>query len=231
MINTTSGGFGTRGLKGLSSVFGGRRRAGAVRRAGCAVERMEQRTLLSVDVLSYHNDLVSSGQNLNETVLTPQNVNSSQFGKLFSHTVDGQVYAQPLVKTGVDITSGSHQGLHDVVFVATEHDSVYALDAHSGTQLWKDSFIDPNNGVTTVPFAELTPNPDITPEVGITSTPVIDPAANLIYVVAKTKEVRADGRTSSTPSPEGAVARRACRPRPLLRCTGRGAQGGTGAPS
>src|SRR6187551_1828966 len=127
MDNTSNGGFGTRGLKGLSSVFRARRQTGAVRRAACAVERMEQRTLLSIDVLSYHNDLVSSGQNLNETVLTPQNVNSSQFGKLFSHAVDGQVYAQPLVKTGVNITAGSHQGIHDVVFVATEHDSVYAL--------------------------------------------------------------------------------------------------------
>ena len=137
---------------------------------------------------------MSSGQNLSETTLTPSNVNSAEFGKLFSRTVDGQVYAQPLVKTGVSITTGSHQGTHDVIFVATEHDSVYAIDAHTGVPLWHDSFIAPNIGVTSVPFAELTPNPDITPEVGITGTPVIDPAANVLYVVAKTRE-DGDGQT------------------------------------
>jgi hypothetical protein len=124
--------------------------------------------------------------------LTPTSVNEAQFGKLFSLTVDGEVYAQPLYLSGVIIGGVKH----NVVFVATEHDSVYAFDADtSGPRLWEVNFLGPN--VTSVPTKGFVVNPlgntDITPEVGITGTPVIDldaanPANSTLYVVAKTQE-------------------------------------------
>src|SRR4051794_27547766 len=131
------------------------------------------------DVLTYHNDVSRTGANLNETTLTPQNVNASSFGRLFRYTVDGQVYAQPLVVSQVRMGDGQ---LHNVLIVATENDSVYALDANNPTAgprhngvLWQTSFIDPANGITTVPFQDVENN-GVGPTYGITATPVIDRA-------------------------------------------------------
>ncbi len=152
----------------------------------------EARRLLSANVLTYHNDGAQSGVNPDETVLTPSNVNSADFGKVFSVPVDGQIYAQPVYLSGLSIPG---QGTHNVVFVVTEHDSVYAFDSDTGSLIWHDSFINPSAGVTSVPASALTGDFQFIPEVGISSTPVIDPTTNTLYVVALTKEV--SGSTTS----------------------------------
>jgi len=132
----------------------------------------------------YRNDNFRTGQNLAESVLTPSTVNASQFGLQFTDALDGAAYAQPLYVPNVTIAS---QGTHNVVYVATENDSVYAFDAdNAGPALWHTSFINPASGITAVPASDLGCG-DLVPIIGITATPVIDPATGTLYVVSKVK--------------------------------------------
>ena len=168
------------------------------------LESLEPRTLLSAAVVTYHNDIASSGVNSSETLLTPTNLTPGSFGKQFSTPVDGQIYAQPLYVPQSNIAVGLGQGTHNVAFVATEHDTVYAIDADGGNVLWKTSLLDTSNPAVNLlgaaAIAPVTPfdvsTLDLSPEIGITATPVIDRAANLIYVEAKSKQtLNGDGGT------------------------------------
>lgn len=130
-------------------------------------------------VLTYKNSTFHTGSNQNETILTLSNVNSTQFGRLVSYPVDGQVYAQPLYMPGLTINGTTH----NVIFVATENNTLYAFDADQVgfaiPPLWKVHFGAP------VPYTAVACT-DMTPTIGITSTPVIDPATNTLYVVSYT---------------------------------------------
>jgi hypothetical protein len=129
-----------------------------------------------------------SGNNQYEKVLNQNNVNTGQFGLIFTRQVDGQIYAQPLVVPKVAIPG---KGTFDVVYVATEHDSVFAFDAdnpQNTAPLWQRSFIDPAKNITTIPYYYLTGEMDMHPEVGITGTPAIDVVGGTMYVVVRTLE-------------------------------------------
>jgi hypothetical protein len=134
-------------------------------------------------VLTYHNDNLRTGRNSSETLLTLKNVNANTFGKLFEISADGLVDAQPLYVPSVNIPGN---GTHNVLFVATENDTVYGFDADNGSTLWQATML----------AGGETPSDDrgcgqVTPEIGVTSTPVIDPASGphgTIYVVAMSKD-------------------------------------------
>jgi len=137
-------------------------------------------------VLTEHNDVSRSGANTNETVLTPANVNFNTFGKLFTQSVDGYVVGQPLYLSAVTFPDGS---THNVVYVTTQHDSVFAFDADNNqAPLWNTSFINPAAGITTVPISDYGCGGTAFPEIGIVSTPVIDPLTGTLFVLAKTLE-------------------------------------------
>ncbi len=144
-----------------------------------------------VAVLTQHNDNSRTGANLKETILNTTNVNTNQFGLIFTHPVDDQIYAQPLIMTNVNIPG---HGVRNVVYVATVNDSVYAFDADdasAGAPYWQVSFLGPN--VVAVRNTDMTGAcggnyHDFSGAMGIVSTPVIDPVAGTIYVVARTKE-------------------------------------------
>ena len=103
-------------------------------------------------VLTYHNDIGRTGWNPNETILTPKNVNASNFGKVFAYPVDGAIFAEPLYVPNVTIPG---QGTHNVIYVVTENDGVYAFDADglSSSPLWYVSLVNPSLGITAVPCA------------------------------------------------------------------------------
>src|SRR3954469_12551825 len=159
------------------------------------IEALESRLLLSTGVYTYHNNNQSTGVNSTETQITTGNLTVSQFAKRFSTTVDGQVYAQPLYVPNLNITAGAQPGIHNTVFVATEHDSLYAIDANSGIKLYQISFLTSGlagaTSITPAPAGTGTDitSTDLTPEIGITGTPVIDPSTNSLYVTAKTKQI------------------------------------------
>jgi hypothetical protein len=134
------------------------------------------------DVLTYHNDVARTGQNLNETSLTPSTVNAAGFAKLGLVTGDGKVDAQPLYLSGLSIPGS---GVYNVVYMATEHDSVYAIDASTGTTLWSRTLL--GQGETT---SDARGCSQVTPEIGITSTPVIDRSRGpngALYVIGMSK--------------------------------------------
>jgi hypothetical protein len=153
-----------------------------MRKSVLAVSFLMIPALAQVNVLTWHNDPQRTGQNLKETILTPANVKSSAFGNLFTIPTDGKVDAQPLYVSALKV----HGVSHNVVFIATENDSLYAADADSGAILWRKSML----------LAGETASDDhgcnqVTPTIGITSTPVIDLARGphgTMYLVALSKD-------------------------------------------
>jgi hypothetical protein len=138
-------------------------------------------TSAGTDVTTYHNDTGRTGQNTTETILTQANVNSTMFGLLRKLAVDGRVDAEPLYLSQLSVGGVTH----NVVFIMTEHDSAYAFDADTGAQLWKVSLA--GSGETSSDDRGCS---QVTPEIGITSTPVIDRAAGahgILYAVAMSK--------------------------------------------
>ncbi|HKD54177.1 MAG TPA: PQQ-binding-like beta-propeller repeat protein [Steroidobacteraceae bacterium] len=136
---------------------------------------------VQTDVVTYKNDVARTGQNLSESTLTPANVSSTTFGKLRMLAVDGKVDAQPLVLSGLTVQGAAH----NVVFVATENDSVYAFDADTGTQLWHVSVLGAGETVSDPHGCT-----QVSPTIGITATPVIDRSAGahgIIFVAAMSK--------------------------------------------
>jgi PQQ enzyme repeat len=142
-----------------------------------------------VNVTTYKYDSARTGQNTHEKILTPSNVGSDKFRRRFKVSVDGYVYAQPLYVANVDNISG---GRHNVLYVATEHYSIYALDADDGSVLWQKrllDFLDPATHPKTISsHDDLNDCQDLVPEVGITGTPAIDLSTSTLYFVAKSKE-------------------------------------------
>ncbi|MGD0930423.1 MAG: hypothetical protein ABR902_07220 [Candidatus Korobacteraceae bacterium] len=139
-----------------------------------------------VTVPIYQYDNSHSGTNTNETILTPSNVTVSQFGRKMVFPVQGYVYAQPLYVPNLTIGGTSH----NVVFVATEHDQMYAFDVNSGQTLWHTNFLATlglQQIISTVSSSDVNCG-DLVPEIGITGTPVIDTATNTLYVSVETKQ-------------------------------------------
>ena len=207
MVDGNNGGNSTSGTVSTTGLFTPGTQAGqhTVTAASVANASVNASATIAVTdlsgVLTQHNDAARTGQNLKEYALSPSTVSQSKFGRLYSCPVDGYVYAQPLYVANLTVASTTR----NVIFLATEHDSVYAFDADSPscTQLWKTSFL--ASGVTTMSWQDTSagtssgPTDDVYPEIGITSTPAIDTATNTIYVEAKTKETVGTGCTVPSP--------------------------------
>ena len=134
-----------------------------------------------VDVLTQHNDNARTGANLHETILTPENVSKAHFGMLFKRVLDDQLYTQPLIATGVEVSGGTR----DIVYVTTVNNSVYAFDANdseASSTIWHVNFGTPAN-VHSTDFECF----DINGQMGIVGTPVIDKARGVLFVVALTR--------------------------------------------
>ncbi len=150
-----------------------------------------------VNITTWQVDQSHSGNNSQETILTPANVGSSgSFGLLFTQPTDGQTYGQVLYASNVNVNGTNH----NLVFVGTEHDSMYAFDADNNTgananPIWHYPMLP--DGTIPVPQADVGSG-DISVELGLTTTPVIDPATSTIYVVSKVKTMTA--RTDNTGS-------------------------------
>ena len=142
---------------------------------------------LATDVLTYHNDNARTGWNPNEVILTPANVNANTFGLLFNLIVDGKVDAQPLYVSNTPVFSGEiFRGNHNLIIVATEHDSLYAFDADTGVLYWQSVLLGSGETTSEPRFG----CDQVTSEIGITATPVTDRnkgAHGTIYVVAMSK--------------------------------------------
>jgi hypothetical protein len=197
--NATTGSVSTTGLF-TPGTQPGRHTVTAVSNANASVSGSSMVAVTDLaGVYTWHNDTARTGQNLKEYGLTPATVAPATFGKLFSCPVDGFIYAQPLWVA--NLTFGSTT--RNVVYVATEGDSLYAFDADSPScaVLWRVTFV--GGSVTTVTPTDIGGTTDINPVIGITSTPVIDPATNTLYIVPKTKETAGtvNGQTCTSSAP------------------------------
>ena len=150
------------------------------------------RVFAQTSVTTQHNDAGRTGANLNETALTTTNVNVSQFGKLFERAVDDEIYAQPLYVDGVNIPG---VGIRNVVFVATNNDSVYAFDADdpaASAPIWRTNYTNPAAGIVPVSRTDVGQAcgtyVDFAGNIGIGGTPAIDSASQTMYFVTRTKE-------------------------------------------
>src|ERR1700730_15356218 len=154
--------------------------AEAAKTAVAAAAKTAVAAATNTAVTTFKNNVQRDGQFTNETILNQSNVNVSQFGKRVQYSVDGQVYAEPLFLPNLSIGGSTH----NVVFVATENDSVYAFDADAtsaGAPLWKTSLLP--GGATAVPNGAVSCG-DLVPVIGITGPPVIDPGTGTLFVVS-----------------------------------------------
>jgi hypothetical protein len=151
-----------------------------------------------VNIINHHGDAANDGQNLTETVLTASNVNPTDFGLQYSSALDGAVInAEPLYVQNMNITTGASAGVHSVVYVATEADGLYALDANTGAVLWHDNFTNTTDPTNLTPTPGVGPilstdinNSDVGSMVGILATPAIDLNTGEMFVTTNTREVR-----------------------------------------